>query len=209
MIVAKTLVIPKENVQQSRLSLTMVEEDSEGLNLSNCKLKSTLAGHTGYLNTVAVSPDGSLCASGGKDGVTLLWDLAEGKRLYLLNAGGIIYALCFSPNRYWLCAGTEDGIKIWDLESKSIGQDLRPEVPAQGKKAGNYTFTVGYHELSGSRMSLKKPLLVLKKKRDGDPSKLDEPTSSRVELEVIGIISHRILFKTRPKALISSKLTFI
>ncbi|KAF9617538.1 hypothetical protein IFM89_037350 [Coptis chinensis] len=74
---------------------------------------------------------------------------------------------------------------------------------------GNYTFTVGYHELSGSRMSLKKPLLVLKKKRDGDPSKLDEPTSSRVELEVIGIIRHRILFKTRPKALISSKLTFI
>ena len=34
--------------------------------LSNCKLRSTLAGHTGYINTVTVSPDGSLCASGGK-----------------------------------------------------------------------------------------------------------------------------------------------
>ncbi|KAF9625587.1 hypothetical protein IFM89_024360 [Coptis chinensis] len=113
-------------------------------NLSNCKLKSTLAGHTGYLNTVAVSPDGSLCASGGKDGVTLLWDLAEGKRLYSLNAGGIIYALCFSPNRYWLCAGTEDGIKIWDLESKSIVQDLRPEPPAQGKKAMLYCTSLNW-----------------------------------------------------------------
>ena len=41
-------------------------------NLSNCKLRSTLAGHTGYASTVAVSPDGSLCASGGKDGVVLL-----------------------------------------------------------------------------------------------------------------------------------------
>ncbi|KAI3976346.1 hypothetical protein MKX01_028267 [Papaver californicum] len=40
-------------------------------------LRNTLDGHGGYVNTVAVSPDGSLCASGGKDGVTLLWDLAE------------------------------------------------------------------------------------------------------------------------------------
>ena len=35
-------------------------------NLTNCKLKSNLVGHTGYVNTVTVSPDGSLCASGGK-----------------------------------------------------------------------------------------------------------------------------------------------
>lgn len=47
------------------------------------------------MNTVAVSPDGSLCANGGKDGVILLWDLAEGKRLYSLDAGSIIHALCF------------------------------------------------------------------------------------------------------------------
>ncbi|RZS17380.1 hypothetical protein BHM03_00049521 [Ensete ventricosum] len=97
-------------------------------NLTNCKLRSTLAGHSGYVNTVAVSPDGSLCASGGKDGVTLLWDLAEGKRLYSLDAGAIIHSLCFSPNRYWLCAATQESVKIWDLESKTIVQDLKPET---------------------------------------------------------------------------------
>ena len=37
-------------------------------NLSNCKLKRDYHGHSGYLNTVTVSPDGSLCASGGRDG---------------------------------------------------------------------------------------------------------------------------------------------
>ncbi|KAL5231358.1 hypothetical protein ABZP36_030134 [Zizania latifolia] len=99
-------------------------------NLTNCKLRSKLDGHGGYVNDVAVSPDGSLCASGGKDGTTLLWDLAEGKRLYSLDAGAIIHSLCFSPNRYWLCAATEDSIKIWDLESKLIVQDLKPEVQA-------------------------------------------------------------------------------
>lgn len=35
-------------------------------NLANCKLKTNHIGHTGFLNTVTVSPDGSLCASGGK-----------------------------------------------------------------------------------------------------------------------------------------------
>jgi hypothetical protein len=29
----------------------------------------------------------------------MLWDLAEGKRLYSLDAGDIIHSLCFSPNR--------------------------------------------------------------------------------------------------------------
>jgi hypothetical protein len=37
----------------------------------------------------------------------MLWDLAEGKRLYSLDAGDIIHALVFSPNRYWLCAATQ------------------------------------------------------------------------------------------------------
>uniref|UniRef100_A0A7S2SH82 Guanine nucleotide-binding protein subunit beta-like protein n=1 Tax=Eucampia antarctica TaxID=49252 RepID=A0A7S2SH82_9STRA len=95
--------------------------------LTNCKLRNDLVGHTGYLNTVCVSPDGSLCASGGKDGTAMLWDLNEGKRLYSLDAGDIIYSLCFSPNRYWLCAATEECIKIWDLESKIIVDTLRPE----------------------------------------------------------------------------------
>jgi guanine nucleotide-binding protein subunit beta-2-like 1 protein len=36
-------------------------------NLTNCKLKTNHIGHIGYLNTVTMSPDGSLCASGGID----------------------------------------------------------------------------------------------------------------------------------------------
>ncbi|GMI41072.1 hypothetical protein TeGR_g3739 [Tetraparma gracilis] len=101
--------------------------------LSNCKLRTNLVGHTGYLNTVTVSPDGSLCASGGKDGTAMLWDLNEGKRLYSLEAGDIINSLIFSPNRYWLCAATTAGIKIWDLESKVVVDDLRPEFTPTGK----------------------------------------------------------------------------
>lgn len=108
--------------------------------LSDFKFRQDLIGHSGYLNTVCVSPDGSLCASGGKDGTAMLWDLNEGKRLYSLNAGEIIHSLCFSPNRYWLCAATNNEIKIWDLESKVEVDTLRPIL------------NDGYDEMTGKMM---------------------------------------------------------
>ncbi len=113
-------------------------------NLTNCKIQNQLVGHTGYVNTVTVSPDGSLCASGGKDHVAMLWDLAEGKRLYSLDAGDIIHALCFSPNRYWLCAATQSCIKIWDLESKSVVDELRPQVADDAKDKKPYCVSLAW-----------------------------------------------------------------
>jgi len=100
--------------------------------LTNCKLRCDLPGHDGYINTVTVSPDGSLCASGGKDATAMLWDLNAGGHLYSLEAGDIIHALTFSPKRYWLCAATASGVMIWDLESKSVVDHLVPEFTGVG-----------------------------------------------------------------------------
>jgi len=100
-------------------------------NLANCKLKTNHHGHKRYLNTVTVSPDGSLCASGGKDGHALLWDLNEGKHLYDLirpKDNPMINTLCFSPNRYWLCVAAGPSICVWDLENKKLVDELKPEV---------------------------------------------------------------------------------
>ncbi|KAK3220759.1 hypothetical protein Dsin_014729 [Dipteronia sinensis] len=84
------------------------------------------------------------------------------------------------------------------LDNLDIGQLCRPSSPE------NYTFTVGYHELAGSKVPLKKPFLVLKKKKTINvEQQSSENDSPGAELEVVGIIRHRILFKTRPKALIS------
>eukprot|EP01059_Diplonema_ambulator_P005550 TRINITY_DN152_c0_g2_i2.p1 TRINITY_DN152_c0_g2~~TRINITY_DN152_c0_g2_i2.p1 ORF type:complete len:337 (+),score=117.96 TRINITY_DN152_c0_g2_i2:51-1013(+) len=103
---------------------------------NDLSLQSDLTGHNGYVNTVTMSPDGSLCASGGKDGVAMLWDLNRGDHLYSLDDGAdVIHELCFSPNRYWLCAATGSAIKIWDLESKQTVAELVPELPEMGKKA--------------------------------------------------------------------------
>ncbi len=73
----------------------------------------------------------------------MLWDLNDGKHLYTLDSGDVINALCFSPNRYWLCAGTENqwinfncsfffsasgtSIKVWDLETKTVADEVKSE----------------------------------------------------------------------------------
>jgi guanine nucleotide-binding protein subunit beta-2-like 1 protein len=63
----------------------------------------------------------------------MLWDLNDSKHLYSLEAKDEIHALCFSPTRYWLCAATSSCIMIWDLESKSVVEELKP-FEGQGKK---------------------------------------------------------------------------
>lgn len=68
-----------------------------------------------------------------------------------------------------------------------------------------YTFTVGYHELIGSKVTLKKPLLVLKKLQQCT----DALAGKQTELQVVGIIRTKILFKTRPKPLMSGKKIFM
>ena len=104
--------------------------------LANCRLQTDHIGHSGYINTVTISPDGSLCASGGKDGTTMLWDLNESKHLYSLNAGDVIHSLVFSPNRYWLCAATAANIIIFDLEKKSKVDELKPDdFVSEGRKS--------------------------------------------------------------------------
>jgi guanine nucleotide-binding protein subunit beta-2-like 1 protein len=101
-------------------------------NLNNCKLRYNLAGHGGPLYDVTISPDGSLCASGGKDGTTMLWDVNDGKHLYSLDASSGVHSLVFSPKNYWLCAATDTTIKIWDLENKSVHDEIAAPVKGKG-----------------------------------------------------------------------------
>jgi len=97
--------------------------------LTDCKLRTNLVGHSGVVYNVCVSPDGSLCASGGKDGTAMLWDVNDGKHLYSLDAGSTVNAMSFSPKNYWLVAATDTSIKVWDLENKNVLDELASTDP--------------------------------------------------------------------------------
>jgi len=109
--------------------------------LNNFNIKNNFEGHTGYINSVTVSPDGSLAASGGQDGKAFLWDLGESSAnpLHTLDAGDEIHTLIFSPNRYWLCAASGPSVKIWDLEHKKLLQDLTPPDENEASEGGKST----------------------------------------------------------------------
>ncbi|CAK5089472.1 unnamed protein product [Meloidogyne enterolobii] len=66
----------------------------------------------------------------------MLWDLNEGKHLYTLGGNDVINALAFSPNRYWLCAAVGPVVKIWDLEDKTVVDELKLDIATAttGKK---------------------------------------------------------------------------
>jgi guanine nucleotide-binding protein subunit beta-2-like 1 protein len=122
------------NVQTPTIFSASWDKTVKVWDMSTFQLKTTLVGHTGYVNSVTVSPDGSLCASGGKDGIAMLWDLKDGKHLYSLPANSVINSLVFSPNRYWLCAATNAGIRVWDLETKRVLADITKNTPNFGSQ---------------------------------------------------------------------------
>ena len=70
----------------------------------------------GYLNTVTMSPNSSLCASGGKGAKAMLWDLNDGKHLYTLDLADTINVLTFSSNR---CVHSQPAVRIFISSSGS------------------------------------------------------------------------------------------
>lgn len=106
-------------------------------NLTNCAHQKTFEGHKNIVTEVALSPDGSLCASADKDGMIMLWNIQKAQLAYSLNAGEAVNCLAFSPSRYWLCAATKSAIKIYNLRTNECIVDLVPEAknkPVEGEK---------------------------------------------------------------------------
>uniref|UniRef100_A0A914YI15 Small ribosomal subunit protein RACK1 n=1 Tax=Panagrolaimus superbus TaxID=310955 RepID=A0A914YI15_9BILA len=54
----------------------------------------------------------------------MVWDLNEGKHLFTFAGNKVINALSFSPIRYWLSVAMGSSIKILDLETKSLINEL-------------------------------------------------------------------------------------
>jgi WD40 repeat protein len=74
-------------------------------------------GHSGSVNSVAFSPDGSLLATTGNDGMVGLWTVANGQRRANLDGQATwCHNVAFSPDGRTLVLGTgTDGIRWWDI----------------------------------------------------------------------------------------------
>lgn len=86
----------------------------------------TLTGHTSWVRSLAISPDGQTLASGSDDGTIKLWSLSTGQLLYTLTGhAGIVFSVTFNPSGQILASGSQDRIiKLWDLHSRQLLRTL-------------------------------------------------------------------------------------
>ncbi|AET40494.1 40S ribosomal protein RACK1 Ecym_6098 [Eremothecium cymbalariae DBVPG len=132
--VSHVRIAPKDNADDP---VTVISAGMDKVvkvwDLQSFTIEADFIGHNNYVNTVTPSPDGSIFASAGKDGQIMLWNLNAKIALYSLDAKDEVFAVAFSPNRYWLTAATASGIKIFDLEQRLPVDDLKPEFAGYAK----------------------------------------------------------------------------
>ncbi len=77
----------------------------------------TFSGHTGAVNGVAFSADGSRLASASSDGTVKVWETATGHETLTLNGHtATVNSVAFSPDGSRLASASRDTtVKVWDV----------------------------------------------------------------------------------------------
>ena len=76
-----------------------------------------LDGHTDWVRSLALSPDGATLASSSESSVILLWDTASGQLKTALDGLG---AMVFSPDGAVLASGSRGRVRLWDAASGQL-----------------------------------------------------------------------------------------
>ncbi len=85
---------------------------------SSVSLK-TLSGHTGTIYGLALSPNGSLLASGSDDSTIKIWNYTSQSTALKTFSGhtNAVRAVCFVSNQILASGSLDNAIKIWNISS--------------------------------------------------------------------------------------------
>jgi WD40 repeat protein len=91
------------------------------------------AGHTGEINSVAVSPDQRMVLSASQDLTLRCWSIPSGESLATLYGHSeIVWRVAIAPNcRLAASGGADNIVMLWDLNTGTCLEELRhPECVA-------------------------------------------------------------------------------
>jgi WD40 repeat protein/GTPase SAR1 family protein len=84
-------------------------------------LERRFTGHSGWIRSMAVSPDGTWAASGSEDRTVRIWDVATGSWSTLQGHSGEVPSVAFTPDGRILSASVDTSVRVWDAGS---GQEM-------------------------------------------------------------------------------------
>ncbi|MDE2889289.1 MAG: hypothetical protein OXR72_13865 [Gemmatimonadota bacterium] len=95
----------------------------------------TLEGLTGWVRSVAFSPDGTILASGGGDGKVTLWDVETGRNIAtFFKHQDPVQSVAFSPTDRTLASADERGsILLWDVSRYDRSALATPDFNGDGR----------------------------------------------------------------------------
>ncbi|MBD1896980.1 serine/threonine-protein kinase [Coleofasciculus sp. FACHB-129] len=82
----------------------------------------TLIGHSSWVRSIAISPDGQTLASGSNDKTIKLWQVDSGKLIHTLTGhSSWVRSIAISPDGQTLASGSGDStIKLWQVDSGKL-----------------------------------------------------------------------------------------
>ena len=86
-----------------------------------------LLGHTSYVNSVAVTPDGSTIISGSSDNTVRVWAASTGEELQKLEGHtSYVYSVAVTPDGSKIISGSYDNsVRVWDTSTSIVSQTLQ------------------------------------------------------------------------------------
>ncbi|UYV60680.1 GNB2L1 [Cordylochernes scorpioides] len=141
-----------------------------------------------------------------KDGKILMWDTTEHKCLTMMDNNESVESLAINPTKNFMSSTCGPAIKLWDLDHKTLVDEIRPEVTAsrslqpdfisQAWSTDGTTLYAGYTDVDRPR-PVRTPATVSKVKRlattENPPSQRQLSRMCGTSLKTINNIIHKDL----------------